>query len=228
LPPANVQDPERRDILEADLVFDTLEEEVVPLYYDREAGYPAEWVRRMKRAMMTVIPRFNMRRVLQDYAEGLYYPAAKQAQRLAEHEFAGARQLAEWKLRVRQLWPKVGLRPLEDQPTELPRGETLRMRIAASLNGLAPSDVCVEFIAKRLLPEANLAPEALSSYRPVQRNGLWRAELTPTGEIGADGALVYALDAHPSGSGRFSTEVRIYPRHELLSHPFELGLMKWL
>ncbi|MGH8310989.1 MAG: alpha-glucan family phosphorylase, partial [Steroidobacteraceae bacterium] len=133
LPPANVQDPERRDILESDLVLDTLEEEVVPLYYERDAsGFSEEWVRRMKRAMMTVIPRFNMRRVLNDYAEGLYYPAARQARRLAEQGFAGARHLSDWKLRVRQLWPKVGLRALADPPTELPRGETLRMRIAAS------------------------------------------------------------------------------------------------
>jgi glycogen phosphorylase len=228
LPPANVQDPERRDVLEADLVLDTLEEEVVPLYYAREGGYPAEWVRRMKRAMMTVIPRFNMRRVLHDYAEGLYYPAAGQATRLAQENFAGARQLAEWKLRVRQLWPKVGLRSLAEQPSELPRGETLRMRIAASLNGLAPADVCVEFVARRLLPEADLEPQALSSYRDVRRDGLWRAQLAPTGETEQDGATVYALDAPPSGSGRFATEVRIYPRHELASHPFELGLMKWL
>ena len=57
IPPANVQDPERRDALEAELIFDTLEEEVLPLYYDNnEEGYSPEWVRRSKRAMMTVIP----------------------------------------------------------------------------------------------------------------------------------------------------------------------------
>src|SRR6185437_15128775 len=77
IPPANVQDPERRDALEAELIFDTLEEEVLPLYYDvSEEGYSPEWVRRSKRAMMTVIPQFNMRRVLFDYTQGLYQPAA--------------------------------------------------------------------------------------------------------------------------------------------------------
>ena len=78
IPPANVQDPERRDALEAELILDTLEEEVLPLYYARdEGGCPREWVRRSKRAMMTVIPRFNMRRVLFDYTRGLYQPAAR-------------------------------------------------------------------------------------------------------------------------------------------------------
>jgi glycogen phosphorylase len=61
IPPANVQDPERRDAIEAELILDTLEEEVVPLYYDcNEEGFSPEWVRRSKRAMMTVIPQFNM------------------------------------------------------------------------------------------------------------------------------------------------------------------------
>src|ERR1700722_11264138 len=98
IPPANVQDPERRDALEAELIFDTLEEEVLPLYYDvNEEGYSPEWVRRSKRAMMTVIPQFNMGRMLTDYTQGLYKPAASQYQRLSANGFAGASALAEWK-----------------------------------------------------------------------------------------------------------------------------------
>jgi starch phosphorylase len=98
IPPINVQDPERRDALEAELIFDTLEEEVLPLYYSRNTdGFSPEWVRRSKRAMATVIPRFNMRRTVYDYARGIYYPLARHAARLAEHDFAGARALADWK-----------------------------------------------------------------------------------------------------------------------------------
>ncbi|MGH8305897.1 MAG: alpha-glucan family phosphorylase, partial [Steroidobacteraceae bacterium] len=141
IPPANVQDPERRDALEADLVLDTLAEEVAPLYYERNAaGCPVEWVRRSKRAMMTVIPRFNMRRVLFDYTRGLYQPAIAQYRRLAAQGFTGARTLAEWKQRVRQAWPKVSLKLLSDAARDLPRGERLRLRVAAALNGLAPAD----------------------------------------------------------------------------------------
>ncbi|MGH8132745.1 MAG: alpha-glucan family phosphorylase, partial [Steroidobacteraceae bacterium] len=154
IPPANVQDPERRDALEADLVLDTLAEEVAPLYYERNAaGCPVEWVRRSKRAMMTVIPRFNMRRVLFDYTRGLYQPAIAQYRRLAAQGFTGARTLAEWKQRVRQAWPKVSLKLLSDAARDLPRGERLRLRVAAALNGLAPADVRVEFVARRLLPQ---------------------------------------------------------------------------
>jgi len=229
IPPANVQDPERRDFLEAELIFDTLEEEVVPMYYARnESGVPEEWVRRSKRAMMTVIPSFNMRRVLQDYAEGLYYPAARQAARLSADGFAGARLLAEWKHRVRQAWPGVALRAIEALPREVQRGNRVRVKVAAVLGGLEPSDVRVEFVARRRLPEADCEPPPLCSYRGHRPEGLWRAELVPTGEREADGAVVFALDATPPECGQFGTEIRVYPWHELLAHPHELGLMKWL
>jgi starch phosphorylase len=167
IPPANVQDPERRDALEAELILDTLEEEVLPLYYaTNDEGYSTEWVRRAKRAMATVIPQFNMRRVLFDYTQGLYQPAARQYQRLAAGGFAGASTLADWKQRVRQLWPRVGLRMLANLSPELPQGERLRVRIAAQLNGLHPSDVRVEFVARRLLPEADLAPPRNADSSP--------------------------------------------------------------
>ncbi len=229
IPPINVQDPERRDALEAEMIFDTLEEEVLPLYYSRNGeGFSPEWIRRSKRAMATVIPRFNMRRTVYDYARGIYYPLARHGARLAEHDFAGARALADWKQRVRQLWPKVGLRLLADAPGDMPRGERLRLRIAASLNGLQTSDVRVEFVARRQLPEADPEQPALSSYNSPPRDGLWIENLRATGEQEGDGAAVFALDTQPNSCGQFATELRIYPYHELLTHPFEMGLMKRL
>jgi starch phosphorylase len=229
IPPANAQDPERRDALEAEMIFETFEEEVVPLYYDRkEAGYSPEWVRRSKRAMSTVIPRFTMGRVLYDYTRGLYRPASQQYRKLAANGFAGARQLADWKQRVRQAWPKVSLRLIADSAPDVPRGGRLRLKVAASLNGMQPSDVRVEFVARRLLPEADLGTPPLSPYGHEAPEGLWRAAFTPGNETQPDGAAVFELDVEPKECGQFATEVRIYPWHELLSHSHELGLMKWL
>jgi len=233
IPPANVQDPERRDALEAELILDALEEEIIPLYYaggqkEGDVGCPPEWVARAKRAMMTVIPRFNMSRVLEDYKRGLYRPAAQQYRRLADSGFAGARSLAEWQQRIRQAWNRVSLRVMADAPGELPQGERLRIRVAASLNGLHPSDVRVELVARRVLPESEQGPPPLCSFVPPERDGLWVVPLTATGEQESDGAAVFALDAEPPQCGQFATEVRAYPRHDLLSHEYGLGLMKWL
>ncbi len=229
IPPASVQDPERRDAFEAELILGTLAEEVLPLYYTRDSGgYSPGWVQHSKRAMSTVIPRFNMRRVLFDYNQGLYRPAAAHYRRLAADDFTGARTLAEWKQRVRAAWPKVSLKLLHEGAHDLPRGERLRLRVSAALNGLAPADTRMELVAQRLLPEADLSPPPLSSYGQTKRDGLWHAAFTATDELDAEGAVIFALDAEPPGCGQFATEVRIYPWHELLSHPNELGLMKRL
>jgi glycogen phosphorylase len=229
IPAANVQDPERRDAIEAEMILDTLEEEVVPLYYDRNSeGFSPDWVRRSKCAMMTVIPRFNMRRVLYDYTTGLYEPAARQYRRLAANGFAGASALADWKQRVREVWPKVSLRLVADAQPELLQGQPLRLKVAAALNGLHPAEVRLEFVAKRLLPEADLAMPPLTSYRDGAHDGVWTAAFTAAGERDSDGSTLFTLDVEPKECGQFATEVRLYPVHELLSHRFELGLMKWL
>jgi len=226
--PAHVADPERRDALEADLILDTLNEEVLPLYYDRSApACPPEWVRRSKRAMMTVIPRFTMGRVFRDYTRGLYQPAIAQYQRLSAEGYTGARTLADWKQRVRAAWPKVSLKLLADSTRDLPRGERLRMRVAAALNGLSPSDVRVEFLGRRLLPLPRGTPPALTSYGHPEQDGVWRTTLRATDESDPR-ETVFALDVEPQECGQFATEIRIYPWHELLTHPYELGMMKWL
>ncbi len=229
IPAADVQDVERRDAMDSSAMLETLEEEVVPLYYARNAeGYSPEWVRRCKRAMMSVIPDFNMGRVVQDYARGLYLPAAQHHQRLMHGGTAAAAQLSAWKQRVRERWAGVALRRLSDAPRELPRSRALSVRFAAALNGLAPQDVRVEFIAQRLLPKSRTELPPLSSFRAEVRDDAWRALLMPTGETDSDGSAVYALHATPPNCGQFAYEIRIYPWHDMLAHPLEMGLLRRL
>lgn len=226
---SDAQDPERRDALDSAAMLDAIEEEVVPLYYERnQEGYSPEWVRRCKRAMMTVIPHFNMGRVVQDYARGLYYPAAQHHQRLMLGGAAAATQLSGWKQRAREQWAGVGLRRLTQTPRELPRSRALNVRIAAALNGLTPADVRVEFVAQRVLPRSRSELPALSSFRTDQHDDAWRALLRPNGEIDSDGSIVYELQAIPPNCGQFAFEIRIFPWHDMLAHPLEMGLLRRL
>jgi starch phosphorylase len=229
IPASDAQDAERRDTLDSAAMLDAIEEEVVPLYYARnQDGYSPEWVRRCKRAMMTVIPHFNMGRVVQDYARGLYYPAAQHHQRLMRGGAGAARQLSDWKQRVREHWSGVALRRLTETPRELPRARALNVRVAAALNGLTPGDVRVEFVAQRVLPRSRSELPPLSSFRADQHDDAWRALLRPNGEIDSDGSTVYELQAMPPNCGKFAFEIRIFPWHDMLAHPMEMGLLKRL
>ena len=214
------------------MIYETLEEEVVPLYYDRkDSAYSSEWVRRSKRAMSTVIPRFNMERMLFDYTRGLYRPAAKQYRKLAADGYAGARQLADWKQRVHWAWPKVSLRLLADTSA---RPAARRHLASASGGGIERS-------ARRRTCESSSWPAGAVASRPAALRRLvmtvrsWGAGwslacLVQSGRRRAeDGARrILRSMSEPKECGQFATEVRIYPWHELLSHPHELGLMKWL
>jgi starch phosphorylase len=141
---------------------------------------------------------------------------------------AAATQLSDWKQRVRGQWAGVGLRRLIDTPRELPRSRALSVRITAALNGLTPADVRVEFVAQRVLPRSRSELPALSSFRTEQHDDAWRALLRPSGEIDSDGSTVYELQAMPPNCGKFAFEIRIFPWHQMLAHPMEMGLLKRL
>ncbi len=229
IPGADVQDGARRDQLDSDTILDALEEEVMPLYYARNRGSLSPgWVRRCKRAMATVVPRFNMRRAVRDYTAGMYRPAARQAERLLADRGAGAVRLAGWKQRVRDAWPQVRILSMIEAPRAAGVDAPLQLRVTVDLQGLAASDLRVEFLGRRHLPEIQHEPVALCSFGQGLAPGQWRAEFVPEPMVGADGATTYVLSAVPPGAGQYQAEVRLYPWHELLTHPLEMGLVKTL
>jgi starch phosphorylase len=146
IPGSDAQDTARRDALDSDAILDCLEEDVMPLYYTHDGrGYSSEWVRRCKRAMATVLPRFSMRRTVRDYVAGMYRPAAAHGAGLTADAALAARRLADWKQRVRAAWGDVRLVGMDEMPTAGGTGAPLAMRVRVSLGGLDPADVRVEF-----------------------------------------------------------------------------------
>jgi starch phosphorylase len=229
LSPVAVDDPQRRDALEAASLYEALEEEVVPLYYAREGGrYSPGWVRRCKHAMATVIPGFNMSRVVNDYAEGIYQPAARRGAALASANFAGAHAIAGFKRRVREAWPHVALERAVDPEPQIALEGRVRMQVAVQLAGLHPEEIRVEVVGERRLPRPPPGGPFLSSFRRHRREGEWRAEFSATAETRADGARIYAIDLPAPSSGQYALDVLATPAHPLLAHPYELGLMKRL
>jgi starch phosphorylase len=87
------------------------------------------------------------------------------------------------------------------------------VEVAVRLNGLAPSDVCVELLLARAPREGT----------PVQHTH----ELRDSGPL-ADGEHRFSVEMKPGLAGRLDYRIRIYPRHELQTHPFELGLQCWV
>jgi starch phosphorylase len=228
-PGANEAERDRDD---ANTLYELLEDRIIPLYYTRnEQGFSPGWVAKTRRSMATILPRFNTRRVLDDYLNGLYRPAAASGRALAADSHAGAHALAQWKQRVRQAWDGVRLQGMDDLPPRLAFGEGVKLRVSAALNGLQPQDVSMELILKRELPASSGESPPYSSFREADTmpaDAAAPAHFQFTGETDAAGAHVFAIDCAPPWCGRLSCQVRIVPAHPLLTHPYEMGMMKWL
>ena len=129
--------------------------------------------------MMTVIPHFNMGRVVLDYTQGLYLPAAAQYRRLADNGFTGARTLAEFRQRVRAVWPRVSLKLLSDSARDLPRGTAAPARRRGTQRP-EPRRCAGRIRRAASAAEVRPRPPPLSSFLAIGP-GLWRALLTPDG-----------------------------------------------
>jgi hypothetical protein len=95
------------------------------------------------------MPRFNMQRMLTDYAEKFYSPAAEQWRKYSATGFSGAREVAEWKARIHAAWPRIGLRRIDKSVTRIGYGETMLFEVAVQLDGLTPEDLTVEMVFTR-------------------------------------------------------------------------------
>lgn len=214
--PASGQlDDARRDAEEARTLYELLQDQVIPTYYRHgPMGYSPEWVDMAKRSIATITPRFNVTRMVGEYVQKFYAPAARQGRRYAADGYAPARAVAEWKTRIRNAWPGVRLARLDAPMRRLAFGQTMRIEIAVQLNGLSPEDITVEALFGRP-PTDHLSGRG-------RHYGLAYAGQTDGGEA------LFALDLTPEQCGKLEYRIRAFPSHPLLTHKFELGLMVWL
>lgn len=207
-----IADEDRRDALEAAALYDLLENQVAPRFYDQGTqGLPGRWIEMVRHTLTTLGPKVLAGRMVRDYVNELYAPAAR-SHRAIQGPTAAA--LAEWKRRVRQRWPQVSVDHVEtsavDGTPEL--GSTLTLRAQVSLGGLDPADVDVQLVSGRVDAADRLgAPTAQS--------------LKVTGRADVSGRYAYEGPLTLDRTGAFGYTVRVLPAHPLLASSAELGLV---
>jgi starch phosphorylase len=210
-----VDDPDRRDDLEAAALYDLIENQVAPRFYDRDAdGLPQNWLSMVVHTVTTLGPKVRASRMVRDYTKKLYVPAARSGWAMAENGYAGARDLAAFKARARAAWPDVHVDHVESAGVgDSPQlGETLHVTAYVSLGELAPEDVEVQVVHGR----TNHHGDELHHVRTMP--------LTHT-ETYEHGRHQFSGDLVLRSSGAFGYTVRILPRHAGLASPSELGLV---
>ena len=206
-------DPDEQDAIECDALFNLLEHEVIPLFYQRDAnGLPREWVARMTASMSRLGAVFNTHRMVQEYAEWGYLPAHRAAVSLAKDDHADALSLAGWRRKVHEAWPQVTIRSEAEGDASLVVGQVIPVSVWAGLAGLDPDEVTVEVAAGT--PDADGAPQH-PTYVVARHEGTDGAEER------------FVTEVQCTTSGPLVLAVRIRPRNPSAVNPLSPLLLTW-
>ncbi len=145
-------DQEERDSFEASAILDLLEQQVVPLFYDRgKNGVPTGWVEKIKHNIVSLGPSITATRMVRDYTTELYVPSAKASRRLLADDYAAARVQVAWKDRVAKQWHEVRVQGVDGPEGDgQPFGQDTTLVATVGLGSLEPGDVRVEATIGRL------------------------------------------------------------------------------
>jgi glycogen phosphorylase len=207
-----VTDADHRDELEANALYDLIENTVAPLFYDMgPGGQPSRWIEMVRHTLQTLGPKVLASRMLRDYVFQLYSPACRAAAAL-DGDYSKAKELAAWKSKVRAGWHGVRVDHVEATGVgDVPEvGTTLEVRAFVTLGDLAPDDVEVQVVHGRVDEQDELNDAAAVALRHD--------------ETYEGGRHRYVGEVKLDRPGPFGYTTRIVPRHPLLAASTELGL----
>ncbi len=208
-----VEDIDKRDDLEAEALYDLIEKEVAPRFYDvAEDGVPSRWLEMVRHTLKSLGPKVLATRMVRDYVRTLYVPAATNARSL-NADYTGAAALAAWKKKVRAAWPGVRVEHVESSGVgDAPEvGATLSVRSFVCLGDLEPDDVHVQVVHGKIDSDDRLVDT--------------RVEDLALGESYDGDRYRFDGDVVLDRSGAFGYTVRVIPRNDLLTSVAELGVV---
>jgi starch phosphorylase len=213
-----VVDVEHRDEVEANSLFELLERQIIPLFYERGGGqFPRGWVTRIKASLRSLGPKVMASRMVRDYLSHMYEPIATQSDALAADGYARARELAAWKKRVTAAWPEVKVEVDPDPVVGLvDLGTQREVTAEVHLGSLSPEDVAVE-----LLHGPVAAGDELTETVVV------RLERVGKSASAGSGVVRYRGRFSAAQAGRHGYAVRVVPHHRDLVVPVEMGCVAW-
>lgn len=209
------EDAEDRDHIESQAIYELLEKEIVPLFYNRGAdGVPRGWVDRMKASMRTITPMFSTTRMVKEYSTLMYVPAARRQRKLLDNSYTGAKSLSHWKRDLAGKWHSVRIDEVTaNDEKELPVGALVNVRSKVVLGAIKPEDVSVELYYGRVDEYGRLV-EGHSEAMQIE-------------ERYENDTYLYKGQIPCHRSGQHGYAVRVLPRNADLPHKFDTGLILW-
>jgi starch phosphorylase len=213
-------DYELQDREDAESLYETLENDIIPLYYDTDVnGVPNAWIEKAKHSFHSTITQYSAHRMVWQYLQNYYMPAMKRAEKYLQEEYRELHRFATWKNKVERLWDKVELsikngEGMDEDRRILSAGEERKISLFVESAGLDQSDLQVEIILERE-----------DAYRKDQA-----MKAIPMGLVAkkGDNQLEYRAHVTAENDGSYRFNCRVLPVHPDLFNPHEVRLVKWL
>jgi starch phosphorylase len=209
------EDTNLQDDVESKALYDLLERDIVPLFYQRgRDGLPRDWIKRMKNCMREIGPSMSSHRMLMDYSNKFYFPALKNYRRIIKDDYAESKSLAAYFARLRETWDNLRIVKLESNARPvMQRGDALTVSAHIELGALSPAELLVELYHG---PVSNQSSEITNAQRVEMR------------AVSQEGNThLYQVRIECAHTGMQGHTVRILPKHEALVHPYRTGFIKW-
>jgi len=208
-------DLEIENHVESMQIYNLLEKEIIPLFYNRHAdGMPRDWIAKMKESIKSNCYQFNTSRMVSEYCQKFYIPAFESAQKLQLDKWGALKKLTVWKERLFREWKNVRvLNSREISAKYLKVDEKFSVTTDVFLGRLNPEDVNVEIYYGVLDRKGRV-------FEPINENMILQ-------EAKRGDVYSYTITIACSFSGRYGYAVRVLPKNELLPHPYEMGWITW-
>ena len=205
-----------QDFMESTSFYELIEKEIVPMFYDRGPdGLPRRWIAMMKSSMQSCCPVFSTSRMVREYAERFYLPAAERWFRFSQNNYKVTREVAAWRRKVIERWNDVQIEAVEaDLPEVATVGNQLPVKARVRLGSLDPKEVSVELY-----------------YGPLDARGLITmgssSPLHCEGKNGSADTYSYTGVIPCEYSGHYGYALRILPHHPEMAARYHVGLVRW-
>jgi starch phosphorylase len=208
-------DPDYQDEIEANALYDILEKEVVPLFYDRDVdGLPRRWIDKMKDAIQLNCPFFNTARMVREYAERAYFPASDRYHTLSVDNYAPAKELAHWKENLSAHWYDIKIKDVNvSSEADIKVNQTVNVKAKIDLATLTNDDVQVELYQGAIDANGDIinGVPVVMDYQGEDKDGL----------------SIYTAEVVYNTSGLQGLSLRVLPKQKHLSSPYEPRLIVW-
>jgi glycogen phosphorylase len=206
---------EQQDQIESQALYDTLENDLIPLFYERARdGLPRGWIGKVKASIKKLAPAFTTRRMVREYADFFYLPTYERIEAMTSPDLHKGIDYAAWRSNIGNVWRDVRVKSVNISQDNIKVGAETEVHAVIDLGQLKPSDVRVQLYYGKLDTDGTISEDAQA------------VDMTMRGQNGGS-EYHYVGNVRYHTSGDRGISVRVVPHHEFLPTPFQPGLITW-